>query len=137
MFSKKSLIYFFVSLIIFPIIDTVWLGMITKDLYHQEIDSLMRADFNWPSVLMVYILLSFGLCYFIFPNQKKPRQRLLSGALLGWMTYGVYDFTNLATLNSWTLKISLADMAWGGVICALVSFLTPFICEKLLPKHTR
>jgi uncharacterized membrane protein len=37
--------------------------------------------------------------------------------------YGVYDFTNYATLRDWPLALALADTAWGAVataVCALL-----------------
>jgi uncharacterized membrane protein len=37
-----------------------------------------------------------------------------------------YDLTNLATLKEWSLRVSLIDIAWGGVlnsVAATVSYL--------------
>jgi len=43
------------------------------------------------------------------------------GLAFGLVTYGVYDWTNRATLTGYSLRLTLADMAWGGVICGLSS----------------
>jgi uncharacterized membrane protein len=31
--------------------------------------------------------------------------------------YGVYDLTNLAVLERWTIPMTLADIAWGCALC--------------------
>ena len=35
------------------------------------------------------------------------------GALLGVVTYGMYDLTNLSTLRGWSLKLTFIDIAWA------------------------
>lgn len=37
------------------------------------------------------------------------------------MLYGVYDLTNLAILEKWTLRMTLADIAWGSILCGAIS----------------
>jgi uncharacterized membrane protein len=41
------------------------------------------------------------------------------GALLGFVVYGVYDFTNLATLRHYPVKLAIVDVAWGTFASAL------------------
>ena len=48
------------------------------------------------------------------PAESLPKAAL-SGAFLGLVVYGVYDLTNLAILAGWTLRVALADLAWGSV----------------------
>ena len=40
----------------------------------------------------------------------------LYGAALGFLCYGTYDFTNLATLKGYTVTVAFADLAWGTVL---------------------
>jgi uncharacterized membrane protein len=44
-----------------------------------------------------------------------------NGALFGLFAYATYDLTNHATLRVWTLKLTLADMAYGTVATGLAS----------------
>ena len=46
-----------------------------------------------------------------------------SGALFGLILYGVYDLTNLAILEKWTRSMTVADIAWGCVLCGSTAVL--------------
>ena len=41
---------------------------------------------------------------------------LLNGMLIGFMCYGTYEFTNMATLSGWSWQQVLVDTAWGTVL---------------------
>jgi uncharacterized membrane protein len=41
--------------------------------------------------------------------------------LFGCVAYSTYDLTNLATLEAFTWRLSLIDMAWGTTATALAS----------------
>ena len=43
--------------------------------------------------------------------------------LLGLVTYGVYDFTNLALLSKWQLFTAVTDTLWGGTLFYLTTVL--------------
>ena len=53
----------------------------------------------------------------------------LQGAVYGLVLYGVYDFTNRAILEKWSLRLALADVAWGmvlnGTMTAALHWLAP------------
>lgn len=36
--------------------------------------------------------------------------------MFGLVLYGVYDFTNLAMVSGWTLKVAVIDVLWGVVL---------------------
>ena len=38
--------------------------------------------------------------------------------MLGLAAYGAYDLTALSVVRGWPLKLSLIDLAWGGMITA-------------------
>ena len=46
------------------------------------------------------------------------RVAALYGALFGFFAYATYDLTNFATMKVWTLRVSLADIAWGAFLTA-------------------
>ena len=71
---------------------------------------------------MAWGLLGWGLQYFILDHEKGTHA-IWKAALLGLLVYGVYDMTNLATLRGWTLEFSIADMLWGMVVMALVTYI--------------
>lgn len=73
--------------------------------------------------LCAWVLLAFGINQFVLKNSTTPNDALINGAIFGLVVYGVYDFTNLATISTWTTEFAITDMMWGTVICAVVSYL--------------
>ena len=69
------------------------------------------------SAAVAYFLLTLGITHFIV----IPNKSILEAALLGLVIYGVYDFTNHATINKYTLKMSIQDSIWGATVCALTT----------------
>jgi uncharacterized membrane protein len=51
----------------------------------------------------------------------------LSGALLGLVAYGAYDFTNQATLRDWPVVVTIVDLAWGAILTGVVSVVSVYI----------
>jgi uncharacterized membrane protein len=70
---------------------------------------------------------SYGLVAYIFLYLMAvtflPRLTYKEAFLLGFLTYGVYDFTNLATLKHWRLEIAMFDTVWGGLLFLLIKHL--------------
>ena len=74
-------------------------------------------SFNAVGAVLCYILLIFGLNYFII-DQKKS---WLDAFLLGIVIYGVYETTNYAILKNWTLQSVALDTMWGGILFAITT----------------
>jgi len=113
-------------------VDLLYLGVLMKDFYSRELGDLARRDGaslspRWGAALLVYLLIPCGLVLFIRPLLGPTTswlQALGYGAAFGLVVYGVYDLTNLATLEKWTVRLAAADMAWGCVLCGLVGLVT-------------
>jgi uncharacterized membrane protein len=120
-----------ITLIVFLGIDFVWLGLVAKKFYDQELSRFSRT-LNLPIAFLDYFLIAIGLVIFVLPKATgNPLQALIFGALFGLIAYGVYDLTNLATLADWTLKMTIIDMLWGAVVCGLVSSIMTYIVSRL------
>jgi uncharacterized membrane protein len=65
------------------------------------------------------VLLRAGLALFPAPRASSVESAAAYGALFGLVVYGVYDFTNLATLRHYPLPLALVDVAWGTVAAAI------------------
>lgn len=125
-----------VAIIIFLILDGIWLGFLANKLYIDNIGSILRMHngsikANWLAAIVVYIALISGICVFVLPQAGSSAvHALLLGAFFGFVTYATYDFTNLAVLENWSLKISIIDTIWGMVLCGLTSSLTVLITSN-------
>ena len=125
------------SLIPAFLLDMVWLGFISPDLYQSQIGHLFAENINWMVGLSFYLMFPIGLIIFvIIPalHKRSLKKALLYGALFGFFCYMTYDLTNWATLKDWPALISFIDMAWGTFLAMTVSGITYIVSSKYIVK---
>jgi uncharacterized membrane protein len=126
-----------VTTCVFLLLDGIWLGVVAKQLYANELGSLLKMSGgqmqpNWFAAVVVYFALILGITCFVIPKASgRCDLALMWGALFGFVTYATYDFTNLSVLANWPLRISVIDTLWGMVLCGLTSCITVFVIQKL------
>jgi len=116
-----------IAFVLFFVIDLIWLGLIAKNLYQNQIGTLLKTNTNWTAAIIFYLLFIGGLVFFaIQPSISSATlwKAMLYGALFGFTTYATYDLTNLATLEGWPIKITIIDLIWGSFLGASTSSLT-------------
>lgn len=126
---------YIIALIIFLIIDGIWLGFIGKNYYQEHIGFLMKTNINWVSALIFYLIFIVGLVVFVIQpgiEGKSISKLLITGSLFGLVTYSTYDLTNLATIKDWPLNVTIIDLIWGTFVSTAVSFSTFLIANKFL-----
>ncbi len=125
----NSIKFFLIALPVFLALDFIWIGLISANFYKTALASLARSSgVNFVAAAIAYFLIVFGLSVFVYPLVSGTDVSLvkvfLYGAIFGIVVYGVYDFTNLATLRDWTWQLSFHDMLWGGTVCGLVTMIS-------------
>ncbi len=126
----KLIKLYLIALPIFFAIDLLWLGIIAKNLYKEQIGHLLAEEVRWGAALLFYCLYLFGLVFFAISPAVKAgswSHALLYGALFGLMCYATYDLTNLATLTRWPVKLVIYDLMWGTFISGITAFVTFWI----------
>lgn len=126
---------FFSGLVSFLILDYIWLGFFAQRLYKQEMRLVGRyihgkLDVVWPAALLVYIVLIIGLVAFVYPRVSTVTiwwKTFLWGGFFGAICYFVYDFTGLAVLKNWSLKLAVIDTIWGFIVCGIVTLVIWFV----------
>lgn len=127
---------FFITMITVFLFDMIWLGFLAKQIYADQIGSLLRKSGNfmapiWPAALVVYVFIAIGVIYFVLPKANgNYGEALLWGILFGAVTYGIYDFTNYSILANWPFKITLIDFVWGMTLCGVSSVIAAFIQNR-------
>jgi len=125
---------FLIALPVFFVIDMVWLVLVAKKFYQEQIGFLMKPDINWFAAIIFYLLFISGLVIFVIsPAIEKHSwiHALLYGALFGLITYATYDLTNLATLKDWPILVTVVDLIWGTVLASSISLITYLIANKI------
>jgi len=113
-----------VGVVVFVLMDAVWLGWVANGFYQRELGSLLRQHANGnldPRILpaaLLYALIVLGVALFALPRARALGEAALWSAAFGVIAYGVYDLTNYSTMQGFPLKVVVADMIWGGAICA-------------------
>jgi uncharacterized membrane protein len=115
-----------IGMVAFMLLDGLWLGVLMKTWYRDQLAPIARlADGgfapNWPAAFMVYVCLGLGIALFAIPRAGDLVSAAAYGALLGFVVYGVYDFTNYATLKDWPLGLLVVDIAWGTAATAVAA----------------
>jgi uncharacterized membrane protein len=114
------------ALVGFMLLDGVWLGLLMKNFYRDQLTPIARLANGgfapiWPAAILVYVLLALGVALFVLPRSTGVGSVAGFGALFGLVVYGVYDLTNFATLADYPLAITVVDVCWGTVATALCS----------------
>ena len=132
------IIAYLCTALVFLLIDFVWLSYIAKDMYMNALGHLMLDDVNMKIAAGFYLMYGVGMVIFaVNPAlvQDQWQTALIFGALFGFFCYAAYDFTNMATLKDWPIKMSIIDMAWGTFLTGASStggfFLTRFVTKTL------
>ena len=128
-------ITYVITLVIFAVIDTVWLGTMADRIYRPLIGPMLADNFRMAPAVVFYCMYAAALTLFaVMPglNAGDWKKALILGGLFGLFAYATYDLTNLATLKSWSTKLVVIDITWGVVVSAASSSLACLLALKLL-----
>ncbi len=123
---QKILVTYGIALALFLVVDFIWLGAVAREFYKVRLGPLLNPSPNLTAAALFYLFYAAGLVFFaVQPAWRGHSWRiaLLNGEALGFIAYGTYDFTNLATIRNWSLALTLTDLAWGTVLSGLVATL--------------
>lgn len=120
---KPYLIAYCSAVVAFLIIDGLWLSIVAKSFYTSQLGDLLRKNFLVLPAALFYLAYTAGLV-FLAVRPMQPGLALtnvaLYGGIIGFLAYGTYDMTNLATLRNWPVWVSIVDIVWGMTLSALV-----------------
>ena len=109
--------YIFASLL-FLIADGffLWFNQIH---FQNQVINVQRVIIqpNYKAILMTYVVLLSGLCYFIIRTHRPVTEAFLLGGLI----YGTFELTNMSIFKKWELKTVLMDTLWGAILFAGVT----------------
>jgi uncharacterized membrane protein len=114
---KTILIVSFILLVLDSIYISIFSNHFKNQVYKVQKKPLQM---NLPTTIACYILLIFGLYYFII----KPKKSVTEAFLLGLFVYGVYELTTISLLKDWEFKTVIIDTIWGGILFATTTHLT-------------
>lgn len=129
----QNLKIYLITLVVFFLVDIVWLGFISKNLYNKYLGHLMAPNINWTAAIIFYFLFIAGLVFFVInPSIERDslKYALVVGGIFGFIAYSTYDLTNLATIKDWPLNITIIDIIWGTILNSATSGITFIVFNK-------
>jgi len=106
------------ALIVFVMIDAVWLSVMGNMLYRPILGDILLPTLRLAPALVFYAVFPIGIVALAaMPGLKLGSlgSAAVSGLLLGAIAYGTYDLTNYATLRNWNLQLTVLDIVYGAV----------------------
>ncbi|MBU0758166.1 MAG: DUF2177 family protein [Nanoarchaeota archaeon] len=120
---------FIVAFFILLGFDMFWLGFLMKNFYDTQFSVFERTMIVW-SAAIAWFLIPLGIVLFVLPLSKKISDAAKNGAFYGMILYGVYDFTNYATLAGWPLSLVFVDLLWGSFLCSITSIILYWLTKR-------
>jgi len=123
----KILWVYFVGFLTLLILDYIWLWIVTKDFIIREFWNLITVEesgsikINLAAGLIAWLIISAMIVTFVTLKYDNIWEIILYGALLWFMSYAMYDLTNLTFLNNYSLKFTLIDIAWWTFACTIIA----------------
>ena len=131
---RRYLVAYLAAMVVFLVIDSLWLGVIAADFYQERLGPFMTGPVVVPAAVAFYLLYIVGVVVFaIAPALETGAWKTAArrGALLGLIAYATFDLTNLAILPGWPLSVALVDMVWGAVLTGTTATLGFLITRRL------
>ncbi len=134
----RFFLLFILSYLFFVTLDLLWIGVLMKQTYIDQLKPLLRLsngsyDVYWVPALLVWASIVLGVLTYVLPKTQHMGllQTFLCGALYGGLLYAVYDLTNYSLLNGWPLLITCIDICWGAIINGLLACFATWLAQRL------
>ncbi|WP_037296283.1 DUF2177 family protein [Roseobacter sp. AzwK-3b] len=128
------LLLYLVTAGVFLILDAIMLSTVMKPLFESHIGDLMADELRLGPAALFYLVYVAGVLWFVsLPALRAdaPGTALLTGAALGALAYGTYEFTNLATLRGWSWRMVIVDVTWGAVLTGVSAWAGVMVARAL------
>jgi uncharacterized membrane protein len=111
-------------------LDYLWLGLIQKKYLNETIERInptdnLKKNLTHPlwTFVVVYLLMSFALTYFVLNDKDKSVMRMyVETILLALTIYATFDFSMMNLSGGWTLYDAIKDISWGLTLFTLSTF---------------
>ncbi|MBM6403065.1 DUF2177 family protein [Phycicoccus sp. CSK15P-2] len=126
--------------VVFGALDALWLGVLSGDLYTEQLGHLLAASGNPWAAAAFYVVFVAGLVHFVVRPalaREGLGRSVLEAAAFGLVTYGTFDLTSMAVFRDFPLVVVLADLAWGAVLCAVTTAAVVTLVRSRRPPAER
>lgn len=111
--------------------DYIWLGHVVKNFTIREFWELVVVEdgsikINLTAGLLAWAVIALLVVVFVTksPHVQSLWTAMIYGALMGFLSYAMYDLTNLTFLRNYSLSFTLIDITWGTFLCSMIALTT-------------
>ncbi len=130
----QFLILYGVGLVVFALLDVLWVRYTAQLLYRSYAGYLMGATRPVPLALF-YLTFVLGLTFFA-ANPAVTAQSVwyagVLGGIYGLVIYVSKNLENMASLREWPVGLAIVDIVWGVVASAATALVTYAIVSGML-----
>ena len=110
----------------FLVLDGIYFT-INNSFFKKTIQTIQKVPIkpNYVGVVLAYVFLVAIEYYFVIMKNLKAKDAFF----LGMGIYGVYEFTNFATLINWPLSLVIIDTLWGGILFASATCMIRYVVK--------
>lgn len=107
--------------VIYLVMDVVWITTMSSLLYNTTVKNVQKTEMipNLLYAVLSYVTLLIAIFYVCIPLSKQYNSAMVFG-LVGFVIYGVYNFTNGAIFSDYDWKTVIIDTVWGVVSFTIV-----------------
>jgi uncharacterized membrane protein len=132
---KSTLISFSILTATFLFIDVIWLSQAVGYFYQPNIGALLRETPLALPAILFYLIYPLGVTILVIvPSLEHGllKKIFYRGFVFGFVAYGTYNLTNMATLKGWSVNVVIVDMIWGGVLTGVSASLSTYLVRGIL-----
>lgn len=129
---EKFILVWLASFILLVIFDMLWFSVSMPTIYKPLFNDIQKKFiFRVWSGIIVWILIGLFIaidqCYTI---KTTPFDPLILGFIYGFIIYGVYNFTNYATIYKYNLKAVFTDTLWGSLNIGMTTIIVHYFIRS-------
>ena len=107
--------------IILLFIDIIYLTFLGGGPFMNMVSKIQNSEakLNKVSAAFTYVMMIVLMHQFVI-NKNFTNQKVF---LLGFLTYGIFDFTNMAIFSNYDIFIAIQDTIWGGILFMITNII--------------
>lgn len=107
--------------VILLFIDIIYLTFLGGGPFMNMVSKIQNSEpkLNKISAAFTYVMMIILMHQFVI-NKNFTNQKVF---LLGFLTYGIFDFTNMAIFSEYNIFIAIQDTIWGGLLFMITNII--------------
>lgn len=98
--------------VLFILIDLIWINLFAAKKYKTMIKDIQNENMKIKMIPAGVVYICMTLLLLMFGSSD------IKNFALGFLSYGIYDMTNLSLINKFNQTFAIFDMIWGGILFA-------------------